>query len=425
MTSIIDELRWRGLLYDSSEGVEELLARGPITLYTGFDPTADSLHVGHLVPMLGLARFQRFGHTAIALAGGGTGMIGDPSGRSQERQLLSVEQVEANVEEIKGQLSKFLDFDSRKNPAKLLNNADWLMPLSMMSFLRDIGKHLTINYMLAKDSVKARLASESGISFTEFSYMLLQSYDFVHLFEHHGCALQAGGSDQWGNITAGVELIRRTHGQRAYGLVYPLITKPDGSKFGKSEAGAVWLDPKRTSPYRFYQFWYNTDDADVVRYLKFFTWLSRAEIEEYQQLVDERPERRDAQLRLAREMTRTLHGEAALARAEQASQVLFGGEIAGLSAADVRDIFEDVPASTLPRRQLEGDGVALLDLLVTTGLATSKGDARRGVEGGGMYLNNVQVSDVGRRASLADSIEGQFLVLRKGRKNYHLVRIES
>ncbi|MEN9936097.1 MAG: hypothetical protein RLZZ387_2676 [Chloroflexota bacterium] len=423
MTTIIDDLRWRGLLYDSSEGVEEVLGRERVTLYNGFDPTADSLHVGNLVPLMGLARFQRFGHVPIALAGGGTGLIGDPSGKTAERQLLSKAQVETNVEAIKAQMSHFLDFDAKDNPAQMVNNADWLGPLPLMDFLRDVGKHLTINYMTAKDSVKSRLASETGISFTEFSYMLLQAYDFAYLYEHHGCKLQAGGSDQWGNITAGVELIRRSLGQKAYGVVYPLITKADGSKFGKSEAGNVWLDPRRTSPYRFYQFWYNADDADVARYLKIFTWLSQSEIQELEQSLAEHPERREAQQRLAQEMTRTVHGETALGRAEEASRALFGGDLGGLGADDVRDIFEEVPASTLPRQEFEGEGIALVDLLVRAGVASSKGDARRTVEGGGAYVNNQQAGDAARRVTLADSIEGQFIVLRKGRRNYHLVKL--
>ena len=423
MTNIIEELRWRGLLYDGSDGLEELLARERVTLYNGFDPSADSLHVGNLVPLMGLARFQRFGHTPIALVGGGTGLIGDPSGKTSERQLLSKAQAEANAEAIKAQMAHFLDFGARDNPARMVNNLDWLGPMRLMDFLRDVGKHLTVNYMTAKDSVKSRLASETGISFTEFSYMLLQAYDFAHLYEHHGCKLQAGGSDQWGNITAGVELIRRSLGQKAYGVVYPLITKADGTKFGKSEAGNVWLDPRRTSPYRFYQFWYNADDADVLRYLKIFTWLSEPEIDELEEALVEHPERREAQLRLARELTRTVHGETALARAEAASRALFGGNLAGLGAAEVQDIFEDVPASTLPRQELAGEGLALIDLLVRAGVATSRGDARRTLEGGGAYLNNVQATDSSRRVSLADSIEGQFIVLRKGRRNYHLVKL--
>ncbi len=423
MTTILDELRWRGLLYESSEGLGELLERERVTLYIGFDPSADSLHIGHLLPLLTLARFQRWGHTPIALAGGGTGLIGDPSGKTQERPLLSKEQVAANVEAIKRQLAQFLDFDAGDSSAKLLNNAEWLTRLSLMDFLRDVGKHLTVNYMLAKDSVRSRMTSETGISFTEFSYMLLQAYDFAYLFEHHGCKLQAGGSDQWGNITAGIELIRRTLGQKAYGLVYPLVTKADGTKFGKTEAGAVWLDPKRTSPYRFYQFWYNVDDADVGRYLRYFTWLGAAEIEELEQMTARQPERRAAQQRLAREVTRMVHGDTALARAEEASQALFGGSLASLSAEDVADIFEDVPSTTFPRQDLEGDGITLIDALVRCGVATSKSDARRAVEGGGIYINNVQSADAGRRLTLHDSIDGRFLVVRKGRRHYHLIRL--
>lgn len=423
MTTILDELRWRGLLYESSEGLEELLERECVTLYIGFDPSADSLHIGHLLPLLTLARFQRWGHTPIALAGGGTGLIGDPSGKTQERPLLSKEQVAANVEAIKRQLAQFLDFDAGDHSAKLLNNADWLTRMSLMDFLRDVGKHLTVNYMLAKDSVRSRMTSETGISFTEFSYMLLQAYDFAYLFEHHGCKLQAGGSDQWGNITAGIELIRRTLGQKAYGLVYPLVTKADGTKFGKTESGAVWLDPERTSPYHFYQFWYNVDDADVGKYLRYFTWLSAAEIEELEQITAHQPERRAAQQRLARDVTRMVHGETALARAEEASQALFGGSLVSLSADDVADIFEDVPSTTFLRQDLEGDGMSLIDALVRCGVATSKSDARRAVEGGGIYINNIQSVDLGRRLTLQDSIEGRFIVVRKGRRHYHLIRL--
>lgn len=423
MANILDELRWRGLLYDNSEGLDDVVSRESVTLYNGFDPTSNSLHVGNLVPLLTLARFQRFGHTPIALAGGGTGLVGDPSGKASERQLLSKAQVEENVEAIKGQLAQFIDFDAKNNPARLINNADWLTRLPLMDFLRDTGKHLTVNYMLAKDSVRSRLSSETGISFTEFSYMLLQAYDFAYLYEHFGCVLQAGGSDQWGNITAGIELIRRTHGQKAYGVVYPLVTKSDGTKFGKSEAGAIWLDPQRTSPYRFYQFWYNADDADVVRYLKYFTWLTSAEIGELEQEMAEHPERRAAQQRLAREVTRLVHGETALARAEEAAQALFGGALASLSAADVRDIFDEVPSTLLPRQELTGDGMALPDALLRCGIATSKSDARRAIEGGGIYINNIQAADIARRLILNDAIEGQFVVLRKGRKNYHLIKI--
>ncbi|RPI25753.1 MAG: tyrosine--tRNA ligase, partial [Chloroflexota bacterium] len=350
-----EELKWRGLVYDCVEGVQDLLARETVTIYNGFDATADSLHVGHLVPLIALARLQRYGHHPIALAGGGTSMIGDPSGKATERQLLSRQQVEANVESIKRQLAHFLDFESKSNPARLINNADWLLSLPLVDFLRDTGKHFSVNYMISKDSVQTRLQREEGISFTEFSYMLLQSYDFLHLYEHENCRLQTGGSDQWGNITAGVELIRRAKGGSAFGLVYPLITKADGTKFGKTESGTVWLSPQRTSPYRFYQFWLNADDKDVVNYLKFFTFIERPEIEALAAAVSEHPEQREAQRTLAREMTAVVHGKDALEKAEQAAQVLFGGEISGLSAADIAEIFADVPSGQVERAQLEGE----------------------------------------------------------------------
>lgn len=423
--SAFEELRWRGLVYDATENVPEMLAGGSVSVYTGFDATADSLHVGHMVPLIALGRLQRFGHRPIAVAGGGTSMIGDPSGRTSERQLLSRETIESNIETIQKQLAHFLDFETKTNPALLVNNADWLLSLNLVDFLRDIGKHFTVNAMINKDSVRMRLDREDGISFTEFSYMLLQSYDFLHLFDHYECKLQAGGSDQWGNITAGVELIRRVRGGAAGALVYPLITKADGTKFGKTEAGAVWLSPERTSPYRFYQFWLNTDDRDVVNYLKFFTWLGEEEVRELESAVAQRPEQREAQRRLAGEMTRMVHDETALRKAEQASQVLFGGEIEGLSAAEVADIFADVPSGEIPVTKLQGQGMPVVDLLVECGVVTSKGEGRRAVEAGGIYLNNRRIGDTGARVTTADIIDGRFLILRRGRKNYWLVRVLS
>lgn len=423
MNNVFDEFTWRGLIYDATEGVQDVLAREKVTVYIGFDPTGDSLQVGNLLALMGLARMQRFGHHPIALAGGGTGMIGDPSGKAQERPLMTREQVEANVAAIKDQMAHFLDFEVEGNPARIENNADWLMPLGLVDFLRDVGKHFTVNYMIAKDSVKSRLGREEGISYTEFSYMLLQAYDFLHLFDHHNCAMQAGGSDQWGNITAGVELIRRIRGQRAYGLVYPLVTNADGSKLGKTEAGTIWLSPKRTSPYRFYQYWLNQDDRDVINYLKYFTWLTQPEIEELEHGLRAHPERREAQRTLARKLTRTVHGETELAKAEQASRVLFGGEIAGLSAEDIQDVFANVPSSEVLKSEFEGEGIPLINLLATVGVATSRGNARRLIEGGGIYVNNIRVNDAARAISLAESIEGRFLVLRKGKKNYHLVQV--
>jgi tyrosyl-tRNA synthetase len=418
-SNIFEELKWRGLVFDHTEEVPELLAKEKISLYNGFDPTADSLHVGHLVPMIALARFQRFGHTPIAVAGGGTGMIGDPSGRSDERNLLGPEQIQYNVERIKTQLAQFLDFEVKSNPAKLVNNADWLAPLSMLDFLRDVGKSFSVNVMLSKDSVKSRL--ENGISYTEFSYMLLQSYDFLHLYRQHGCVLQTGGSDQWGNITAGSDLIRR-EGGRAHGLVYPLITKADGSKFGKTAAGAVWLAADRTSPYRFYQFWVNADDKDVVNYLKKFTWLPQEEVADLEAQHTAAPHERVAHKRLAQEMTRTLHGETALAKAEQASAVLFGGSLEGLSAGDIADIFAEVPSTEISRHEFDG-GLNVVDLVAQAGISKSKGEARRDIQGGGVYLNNGRIDDVAQTVTAGDAIEGQFLLLRKGRKQYHLVKI--
>lgn len=421
--NIFDELQWRGLIYDQTEGVRDLLRDHKVTLYIGFDPTASSLHVGSLVPMIQLARFQRFGHTPIAIAGGGTGMVGDPSGRSEERVLMDDDEIEANLAGIRMQLASILDFDVRSNPARILNNADWLKSISLMDFLRDVGKHFSVNYMTAKDSVKSRLEREEGISFTEFSYMLLQAYDYLVLHDNYDCHLQAGGSDQWGNIVAGIELVRRMRGKQVHGLVYPLITRADGSKFGKTAAGtSVWLDPQRTSPYRFYQYWLNTDDANVVNYLKYFTFMSRQEIGALTEALHERPEQREAQRSLAREMTGMIHGETALQRAELASEVLFGGELEGLEASDIADIFADVPSSELTRSTLE-DGAPLANLLADSGLANSRGQARRDIEGGGIYLNNVRVNDRDHAASIEDAIEGQFIVLRKGRKRYHLVRV--
>ena len=421
--NVFEEFKWRGMLYDASEGLEEALTNHSITGYIGFDPTAASLHVGSLLPIMGLVRLQQHGHTPIALVGGGTGMIGDPSGKTQERQLLSKEQIEYNLEGIKAQLSLFLDFETKTNRALLINNADWLAPVRMVDFLRDVGKHFTVNYMLAKESVKRRFEEGDGISFTEFSYMLLQSYDFLVLYDRFGCTLQMGGSDQWGNIVAGTELIRKMRGVKGYGLVFPLVATSAGIKFGKTEAGSVWLDPNLTSPYRFYQFWINTDDSDVVKYLKFFTMLDQQAIAELEHAVAVSPEKREAQKRLAQEVTLTVHGESNLRKAVQASRVLFGGEIADLSASDVLDIFAEVPSSNIPRDTFEGDGLSLLDLVISCGFATSKGAARRLIEAGGIYINNSRVSDVQATIGLSALIEGQYLVLRKGSREYHLVRV--
>ncbi|MDF1512848.1 MAG: tyrosine--tRNA ligase [Anaerolineae bacterium] len=423
MKTIFDELKWRGLIHSFTEGLPELLAREKVTVYIGFDPTSDSLQVGNLLALMVLARMQRYGHTPIALAGGGTGMIGDPGGKKSERQLLTPEQIEVNVQAIKGQLAHFLDFDVKGNPAKIINNADWLNTISMMDFLRNVGKNFTVNYMIAKDSVKSRLDRENGISYTEFSYMLLQAYDFLQLFDNHNCTLQSGGSDQWGNITAGVELIRKVRNGSAYGLVYPLVSSADGIKLGKTESGAIWLSAERTSPYRFYQFWFNQTDDVVIDYLKYFTWFELDEIEELAQKLAHNPEARDAQRALAEEMTRLVHGETALHNAVQASEALFGGDITGLSSSDIQDIFADVPSTEIAKGKFGGQGMPIAELLVETKVAKSKGEARRSIRGGGININNVRLVDEERMVRLPDCIEGKYLVLRKGKRHYHLVKV--
>jgi len=423
ITNAFDELKWRGMIFDYVDGIDSILGEKKVTVYNGFDATADSLHVGHMVPLLALARLQRFGHHPIALAGGGTSMIGDPSGKSAERQLLSHQIIEENVESIKQQLAHFLDFKVKANPARVLNNASWLMKLNLIDFLRDIGKHFTINYMLAKDSVKSRIDREEGISYTEFSYMLLQSYDYLHLHQNENCILQTGGSDQWGNITAGGELVRRITGHSVYGMVYPLITKSDGTKFGKTESGSVWLNPERTSPYKFFQFWLNTDDKDVINYLKYFTFLSKDVIDELEFSVSERPEEREAQKRLAKEITTIVHGETALSRAEQATQVLFGGSLAGLTGTDIEEIFVEIQSTQLSRTDFELEGKFIIDLLVDCGVAKSKGEARRSIQEGGINLNNNRVSEVDQLIKTDALIDNRYLILRKGRKNYHLIKV--
>ena len=421
--NLYDEFQWRGMLYEATPDLQKILGEEKLTAYIGFDPSAASLHVGSLLPVMGLARLQRFGHTPIAIAGGGTGLIGDPSGKTKERQLLTSAQVEENLAGIKQQLSRFLDFDATANRAQIINNADWLAPISMMDFLRDVGKYFTVNNLLAKEAIKRRLESEEGISFTEFSYPLLQAYDYLVLHDRHGCNLQLGGSDQWGNIVAGIDLIRRLRGARAHGLVFPLVTTAAGIKFGKTEAGAVWLDPQLTSPYRFYQFWLNADDRDAITYLKFFTWLSQEEIAEFAESVRTEPEKRAAQRELARQVTALVHGDTELEKALRASEVLFGKEISGLGVREILDIFADVPSTELEKSKLDGEGFTLTDALVVSGLAPSKGEARRLVSGGGVAINNRRVSDARQIISSSDLIDGQVLVLRKGAKNYHVIKV--
>jgi tyrosyl-tRNA synthetase len=426
MCDLVEEYHWRGMIQDLTEGANEAFSEGSKTAYIGFDPTASSLHVGSLLPIMGLVHLQRRGHHPIAVVGGGTGLIGDPSGKAQERPLLSREQMEENLAGIRSQLERFLDFDVSTNPARIVNNLDWLGELKVVEFLRDIGKHFSVNALLRKESVRRRLEDEDGgISFTEFAYALMQAFDFLVLYDRYDCTVQMGGSDQWGNITAGIDLIRRMRGVRAFGLVYPLVTSATGTKFGKTEAGTVWLDPGRTSPYRFYQYWLNTDDQDALRYLRYFTLLSRAEVGDLEGQLRERPHERAAQRALAETVTRNVHGETGLAQARQATQVLFGGTLEGLGEADLADIFADVPSSEVPRTDLEGQGTPVVDLLAGSGVASSKGDARRSMEGGGIYLNNVRVDDVERTATHSDLLAGRFLLLRKGKKSYHLIKVRG
>ncbi|MBL9216370.1 MAG: tyrosine--tRNA ligase [Opitutaceae bacterium] len=418
--TILEELDWRGLYADSTdrEALTRRLAEGPLTLYCGFDPTADSLHVGNLVPLLALRRFQLHGHHPIALAGGATGMVGDPSGKSDERNLQTPAQVEHNIACIKPQLARFLDFSGAKNPARLVNNYDWTGNVTFLEFLRDIGKHITVNSMVAKDSVRSRMEDRSsGISFTEFSYMLLQGFDYYHLRQALQCELQVGATDQWGNITVGTELIRKKLGVPAWGLVFPLLTKADGSKYGKTATGTVWLDPKKTSPYRFYQFFVNADDADVGKLLRTLTFLDREAIAALDLERQNHPGARAAQKALAREMTTLVHGPEALAAALKASEILFGGSLDGITEELFRDVAGEVPTHPLERSKLAGAGAAIADLVVLAGLAQSKGAARKDLDAGGIYLNNVR-ADHTRTVTGADLLFGRHLLLRKGKRTY-------
>jgi len=424
--SMIEDLRWRGLLADCTDlpGLTDRLNAGPVTLYCGFDPTGDSLHVGHLMGQLTLRRFQLAGHHPVALAGGATGMVGDPSGRSSERNLLTREQLEHNVTCIKAQLARLIDFEAKANPARLVDNAEWTAPVSLLDFLRDIGKHFSINVMLAKESVKSRMEGESGISYTEFSYQLLQANDFYYLRKTLDCELQIGGTDQWGNITAGTELIRKKLGATAWGWTFPLITKSDGTKFGKTADGAVWLDPGKTSPYRFYQFFVNTDDAMVPVYLRRFTMLPREEIEALEAEHAANPGARASHRALSRAVTTIVHGTDACEDAIRASSLLFGGDPTGVSHSALRDIAAEVPGATLARASVAGTGLNIVEVLASTGLCPSKGQARKDVEGGGIYVNNVRVADVKRDVGESDLLHGRYILLRKGKRNYLLVQAE-
>ncbi len=421
---ILAELEWRGMVHQvTSPDLGARLAAEPLVVYHGIDATADSLHVGHLVGVLALRRLQRAGHRPLVIIGGGTTLIGDPSGRDAERPMRTREEIRANAAALRRQLERFLEFGSGPTDAVLLDNADWLCSLSLTDFLRDVGKHFTVNVMIAKESVKARLeAREQGISYTEFSYMLLQAYDFLHLHDTFDCRLQVGGSDQWGNIVAGVDLVRRTRGAEVFGLTWPLLTKADGSKFGKSEQGNVWLDAARTSPYEFFQYWVRTDDRDAGRYLRLFTDLSREEVERLEAAAAARPEAREAQLALAREVTAAVHGREAAEEAARASAALFGGELEGLSAAALAQVFAEAPATTLPSSDLEGEGLLVEDLLVRAAVHPSRSAARRELAQGGVYLNNRRETDGTRRLGPDVLLAGSVLVVRRGKKNYHLVR---
>jgi tyrosyl-tRNA synthetase len=392
------------------------------TVYCGFDPTSDSLHVGNLVPLLALRRFQLAGHRPIALAGGATGLIGDPSGKTQERQLLTREALDANIAGVKAQLTRLLDFEAHTNPAKLLDNASWTTGVGYLEFLREVGKHFSVNMMVAKESVRARMEDrEAGISYTEFSYMLLQAFDFYILCRDHQCELQIGGSDQWGNITAGIDLCRKKLGKSSYGMVFPLITNADGSKFGKTEQGAVWLNPRKTSVYRFYQFWINTDDRDVIRYLKFFTFLEQEQVEALEQEHSTNPGARAAHKTLAREVTTLIHGQEATAESVRASEILFGGSLANVSESTFEQLLGEVPTYRLAGTRLDGEGAPLVELLIESQLSRSKGQARKDIDGGGVYLNNTKELGSQRLVTRADLLFGKYLLLRKGKKNYALL----
>ncbi|AID42503.1 tyrosine--tRNA ligase [Staphylococcus xylosus] len=414
--ALLEDLKWRGLVYQQTDesGIEEILNKEQVTLYCGADPTADSLHIGHLLPFLTLRRFQEHGHRPLVLIGGGTGMIGDPSGKSEERKLQTEDQVEDNVQGISNQMHKIFEFGTEKG-AKLVNNKDWLGQISLIDFLRDYGKHVGVNYMLAKDSIQTRL--EHGISFTEFTYTILQAIDFGHLNKTFNCKIQVGGSDQWGNITSGIELMRRMYGQtEAYGLTIPLVVKSDGKKFGKTEGGAVWLDASKTSPYEFYQFWINTTDDDVIKFLKYFTFLEKEEIEALEKSLNEAPHLREAQKALAENVTRFIHGQAALDDAIRISKALFAGDLQSLSAMELKEGFKDVP-----QVELNHETTNIVEAIVESGISSSKRQAREDVNNGAIYINGVRQQDVNYELTNEDKIEDEFTIIRRGKKKYFMV----
>ena len=417
---LLQDLQWRGLLYQQTdaEGMEKLLNEQKVSLYVGVDPTADSMHIGHIVPLLTLRRFQKAGHKPILLVGGATGTVGDPSGRSEERQLQTMEQIEKNVQGLKKQMERLFDFSSdAENGAQLVNNNDWVGPMTLIDFLRDYGKLINVNYILNKDTVASRL--DSGISFTEFAYTLIQGIDFNHLYDHHNVRIQVGGSDQWGNITTGLEMIRKTHDEnaKAFGITIPLVTKADGTKFGKTAGGAVWLDAEKTSPYEFYQFWINAADADVVKYLKIFTFLTREEIEALEVSVQQEPHLRKAQKALAEEMTRLIHGQEALEAAQRITAALFSGNLKELSATEMKDAFKDVPTAELPKEDKN-----IIDVLIEAGVSSSKRQAREDVTNGAISVNGEKVTDLEYVVDAKDRLEDSFTIIRRGKNKYHMVK---
>ncbi|MCK6205132.1 tyrosine--tRNA ligase [Bacillus infantis] len=416
--SLLEDLKWRGIVYQQTdeEGTEELLKKEKISLYCGIDPTADSMHIGHLLPFLTLRRFQNEGHRPIVLVGGATGLIGDPSGKSEERKLQTLEAIQHNVSSIQKQLKKIFSFEG-ENGALMVNNYDWAGSMDIVTFLRDYGKHVGVNYMLAKDTIASRL--DTGISFTEFTYTILQAMDFLHLYEKHNCKMQIGGSDQWGNITTGLELIRKMmpEGAKGYGVTIPLVTKADGTKFGKTESGAIWLDPEKTSPYEFYQFWINTADADVIKYLKYFTFLPKEEIEALENSLAEEAHLRKAQKALAEEMTMLIHGEAALEQAIKISAALFSGDVKNLTALEITQGFKDVPSY-----EPTGEENGIVDLLTAAKISPSKRQAREDVSNGAVYVNGERITATDYELTEKDRIEGQFTIIRRGKKKYFLIR---
>ncbi len=423
--NFVEELRWRGMLHDIMPGTEDLLNKGMIAGYIGFDPTADSLHIGHLTQIMTLIHYQRAGHKPVILVGGATGMVGDPSGKSAERNLLSEEILQNNVSCIEKQFSKFLDFNSGTNSAEMVNNYDWFKNFSFLDFIRDVGKHITVNYMMAKDSVKKRIEGETGMSFTEFTYQLVQGYDFYYLWKEKNCQIQMGGSDQWGNIVTGTELVRRKGGGTAFAITTQLIKKADGTKFGKTESGAVWLDPAKTSPYKFYQFWLNTSDEDAKSWIRIFTLQSQIEIESIEKVHDAAPHLRVLQKALAQEITVRTHSEAALELALKTSDFLFGNGslefLQSLSGAEVMDMFDGVPKFNISKNELSAE-VNIADLLVDkTQIFPSKGEARKMITGGGISINKQKISDPLYSVSSNDLINGSYLVVQKGKKNYFLI----